>query len=251
MAEAMVLRERPGRLWLILVGLAAAGFAAATPYLAAMIGPMLAQRGRTTPLAVVLVAQGAQVLVACGAAAFAGVKLAGRYGLDAPWLRALAQGAPRPRGFGRTAGYALIVGSLASIATLAALLAVRPWAPPQLWQSAPHGSFLLGATSAFYGGIVEELLMRWGLLSLVLWAVRGRFWTANVLTAVLFGVGHLPAAIGLGLPLTAGLFAHVLLGNCVAGLVMGWLFRQRGLEAAMIAHAAADVWLHAALPALT
>jgi len=32
--------------------------------------------------------------------------------------------------------------------------------------------------------------------------------------------------------------------------VFGWMFRRRGLEGAMVAHAAADVWLQAALPEL-
>ena len=48
----------------------------------------------------------------------------------------------------------------------------------------------------------------------------------------------------------ATVLAYVLLGNALAGVVFGWMFRRRGLEGAMIAHGAADVWLEAALPAL-
>ena len=43
---------------------------------------------------------------------------------------------------------------------------------------------------------------------------------------------------------------YVLAANAPAGLLFGWLFRRRGLESAMLAHGAANVWLHAALPAL-
>ena len=43
---------------------------------------------------------------------------------------------------------------------------------------------------------------------------------------------------------------QTLRGNGIAGVVFGWIFRRRGLEAAMVAHGAADVWLQAALPAL-
>jgi membrane protease YdiL (CAAX protease family) len=35
----------------------------------------------------------------------------------------------------------------------------------------------------------------------------------------------------------------------VIRVVFGWMFRRRGLEGAMVAHGAADVWLQAALPA--
>src|SRR5205085_1824225 len=64
--------------------------------------------------------------------------------------------------------------------------------------------------------------------------------TAIVVTAVAFA----------RIPMTGGVVAHVLLGNGIAGVVFGWMFRRRGLEGAMVAHGAADVWLQAALPAL-
>ena len=62
-------------------------------------------------------------------------------------------------------------------------------------------------------------------------------WLAILVSAVLFGVGHLPAAAMVGMPLTAPVIARVVTLNAFAGIVFGWLFWRRSLEAAMLAHA--------------
>ncbi len=107
----------------------------------------------------------------------------------------------------------------------------------------------LGLGNAFlYGGITEELLMRLGLMTLLLWIagkVRGDgngkpgvvgFWIVNVIVTVLFGLGHLPAAVALlGADLSPTLVAMALALNSV-GLLFGWLYWRRGLEAAIAAH---------------
>jgi len=80
--------------------------------------------------------------------------------------------------------------------------------------------------------------------------VREAFWPANLVAALVFGALHLPSVVLLRVALTTGVLAHVLIGNAIAGAVFGWMFRRRGLEGAMVAHGAADVWLQAALPAL-
>jgi membrane protease YdiL (CAAX protease family) len=64
-------------------------------------------------------------------------------------------------------------------------------------------------------------------------------WTANVLSALAFGVVHLPAWTALG-PMSAGLIMMVLLLNGIAGLVMGHAFVTRGIVAAMWLHAGGD-----------
>jgi hypothetical protein len=100
-----------------------------------------------------------------------------------------------------------------------------------------------------YGGITEEVLLRWGLLSLLAWAfwrtlARGEtapppaaWWTAIVLAAVIFGAGHLPAASTLA-PLDAVQVIRIVLLNALAGAAYGWLYWRYSLEAAMLAHAA-------------
>jgi membrane protease YdiL (CAAX protease family) len=131
---------------------------------------------------------------------------------------------------------------------------LRSSVPEAVWRP-PPGGFWLRASSAFYGGFVEETLVRSGLMTALIAlgkraGLRKAFWPANALAALAFGVLRLPAVASARIPLTGGVLAHVLLGNARAGLVFGWMFRRRGLEGAMVAHGAADVWLHAALPAL-
>lgn len=109
-----------------------------------------------------------------------------------------------------------------------------------------------------YGGIAEELQMRWGLVSLVtlgLWKLLARrapvppatlTWLAVALIAVLFGVAHLGAAAAI-VSLTPLIVARTVVINALAGVVFGWLFTRRSLESAMVAHAAS----HVAITALT
>ncbi|NJO08013.1 MAG: CPBP family intramembrane metalloprotease [Chloroflexaceae bacterium] len=110
-----------------------------------------------------------------------------------------------------------------------------------------------------YGGMTEEILLRWGVLSLLawgLWRLAGRptaadrrpaavvMWAAIIGAAVLFGVGHLPAVAALA-PLTPILIARTIALNSVAGIIFGWLYWRHHLEAAMVAHATFHIVLTA------
>jgi membrane protease YdiL (CAAX protease family) len=74
-------------------------------------------------------------------------------------------------------------------------------------------------------------------------------WTANILVALLFGLGHLPATAAL-VPLTPLVVIRAIALNGPASLVFGYVYWTRGLEAAMLAHFTADVVLHAIMPVL-
>jgi membrane protease YdiL (CAAX protease family) len=103
-----------------------------------------------------------------------------------------------------------------------------------------------------YGGITEELLLRWGVMSLLVWIgwrvfQRGTgqvhpvlVWVAIILAAVLFGVAHLPAMAGL-VELTPLIIFRTILLNALGGLLFGWLYWRHNLETAMVAHAATHV----------
>lgn len=112
-------------------------------------------------------------------------------------------------------------------------------------------------TGILYGGLAEEVMMRWGVMSLVawaLWSARQRqapttarptttvMWTAVILSALAFAAGHLPA-LAQSATLTGPLVARTLFLNALAGTAYGWLFWSRGLECAMLAHAATHMGL--------
>lgn len=103
-----------------------------------------------------------------------------------------------------------------------------------------------------YGGITEELLMRWGLVTLLAWlgwrvVQKGRslpraslMWGAIAIVAIIFGIGHL-GATALIWPLTPFIIARTVVLNSIGGLAFGWLYWRHSLEAAMAAHAMAHL----------
>lgn len=135
---------------------------------------------------------------------------------------------------------------------------LQPWldAEGQLLLTRPPGTVGQLLQGVLYGGLTEEVMVRWGLLSLLAWALHrllrrpnaragaGVFWAANIVAALLFAAGHLPALFATLEP-SSLLLARVLLLNTLAGLVYGWLFWRHQLESAMAAHASTHVgfWL--------
>ena len=100
-----------------------------------------------------------------------------------------------------------------------------------------------------YGGLTEELLMRFGFMTLVIWIIfkvnkklnYATYWTGIILASILFAVGHFPVVFNVVKNPTIGLLAYVLIGNSIAGLFFGWLYWKKGLEAAFIGHIFAHV----------
>ena len=107
------------------------------------------------------------------------------------------------------------------------------------------------AAAVLYGGVVEEILMRLFFMSLVaffLWKVffrrrsreeipQGVFIAANILAALAFAVGHLPATQVLFGELTPLVVFRCFLLNGGFGLLFGRIYRKYGLRCAMLSHA--------------
>ncbi|HMT71785.1 MAG TPA: CPBP family intramembrane metalloprotease [Saprospiraceae bacterium] len=100
-----------------------------------------------------------------------------------------------------------------------------------------------------YGGFTEELLMRFGFMTLVVWIVskvtnnlvNSTYWIGIILASILFGLGHFPVVFNTVPNPTITLLTYVLIGNSIAGLFFGWLYWKKGLEAAFIGHIFAHV----------
>ena len=186
-----------------------------------------------------------------------GAWAAPKVGLDAPVVRAWAERRPVLEPLWRQMPAAALAG-LAVAAILVGfgtILAGQAVGGPLLAFDVPLPAKLL------YGGIVEELLLRWGLMSFFVWAAwrlgGGRVavpawcvWTGLTLAALLFAAGHLPVLYMLLPDPPSWLIALVLVGNALPGLLFGWLYWRRGLEAAMIAHALAHLFGTIALSAV-
>ena len=107
--------------------------------------------------------------------------------------------------------------------------------------------------SILYGGIIEEILLRLFVMSLIAFLIAKIFYKnreeipakvfviANVAAALLFAAGHLPATI-----VTFGELSPMLLFRCFLlnggfGILFGWLYRKHGLHYAMLSHATVHV----------
>ena len=194
---------------------------------------------------------------------FAGMFFAGRVGLGTPILDSVARNEPASDKVRAVLPLSIGLGVIAALLIIG--LDVWVFQPALLEELGDSANALnlqnaqpaawKGFLASFYGGIAEELLLRLFLMSLFVWLGRfvsktqeGKptnsvFWIANILAAVLFGLGHLPATATI-IPLTPLVITRAIVLNGLAGIAFGWLYWKRGLEAAMISHFAADIVLH-------
>lgn len=181
-------------------------------------------------------------------AVWAGARLGPRVGLASPGLQALVTGKPALPYLRAALVAGLGAGALAGVA----LFAFTANAPAELAAAQARADIPL-LWRVLYGGITEELLLRRGMMTVLVWlgwrfVQRGAgtpdakwFWSAILVSAILFGIGHLPALAAQAGAISASLAIYVVLANAVFGLVAGYLYWRFGLEAAMIAHASAHV----------
>lgn len=218
------------------------------------------------PLPALLAIQVVQNAIIFAVVIFAGLFFAGRVGLATPILDSVTRGERVADKVRAILPLSIILGVVTTLIVLgleffyfqpammkelgnsAAALNLRT-AQPAAWK---------GFLASFYGGIAEELQLRLFVMSLLVWLgkfisktaedkpTRAVFWIANILAAVLFGLGHLPTT-ALLVPLTPLIVTRAVVLNGIIGVVCGWLFWKRGLESAMVAHFSADLILHVLL----
>lgn len=93
-------------------------------------------------------------------------------------------------------------------------------------------------------GITEEILLRFGFMTVVVWEIYKIskklnpivYWFGLITASIVFAIAHFPVAFQAIESPSMGLLAYVLLGNSIGGLIFGWLYWQKGLESAFIAH---------------
>ena len=216
--------------------------------IASVIPQLPAGKPHRLPRWAVGVSGGLQSGALLALAVWAGVAFSPRVGLSAPVFGAVAARssvwpALRPQ---------LLPGTLGGLTGGAILLWCARFTPAALAAAKRtfHASLIV---RVLYGGFTEELFVRWGAMSFLLWC-GGKasylpekapgtawVWVAIVGSALFFAAGHLPAASRLAGGLTREITAYVLSGNTAFGILAGWLFWRHGLESAMLCHALAHV----------
>jgi membrane protease YdiL (CAAX protease family) len=218
------------------------------------------------PMPVLLVIQVVQNAILFAIAIVAGLFFAGRVGLTTPILESATRGEPVADKIRAILPLSITLGVIATLILLGLeLFYFQPAMVKELGNSASalklqtsQPSAWKGFLASFYGGIAEEILLRLFVMSLLVWlgrfiskTVEGKptsavFWVANILAAVLFGLGHLPTT-ALLVPLTPLVVTRAVILNGLIGVACGWLFWKRGLESAMVAHFSGDLILHVLL----
>lgn len=189
-----------------------------------------------------------------------GGRAARSVGLRAPWLEAAFAGGARPKRVKQSLGVASALG-VAGALWAVLIEAFMTKGLPASFQAAAETYKPPLLARVFYGGLYEEALCRWGLMSIIVWALwrtvarkhdrptRTVFVLSAAITALLFGLGHLPAAVAMvGAP-TPALVSYLLLGNLFVGVAAGLCFWKLGIESAMVCHmvAGAALWAFATL----
>jgi hypothetical protein len=215
--------------------------------LAVTVIPQILERTpRVVPNAVAIAASVAQSGALLSLAVWAGVSLSQPLGLGAPAVEAALSGANAWPALKRQLAPAALGGATAG----GLLVFLAGIAPSELF--ALGKTFQLpAAAKLLYGGVTEEVLMRWGLMTALVWLpwrlIQKRvglpspscMTAAIFVSALLFGVLHLPAIAAMGASISPFVVAYIIVGNAVPGALFGTLYWRYGLAAAIIAHALA------------
>ena len=114
-------------------------------------------------------------------------------------------------------------------------------------------SFAYWMASVFYGGVIEEIMLRLFMMSLIAYIVWKIFFrreadpptgvivAANIIAALLFAAGHLPSTLQMFGEITPMILLRCFLLNGAGGLVFGYLYRKYGIQYSMMAHAGAHI----------
>ena len=203
---------------------------------------------------IVAVASTVQSLLFVAAAATIGTFAAPRANLHAPFFEALSSGAPLWPAIRPQLLPSVVLGSGGALIFVAAYyLLFRPRLDAGTVSCMEGLRNSIGIWGrVLYGGIVEEVVVRWGLMSLLVWltsllvggAAPYVVWGSILVSGLLFGLGHAPGYLAVGCRRTPMLFATMIALNLWGSILFGWLFWQYGLLAAMVAHALFHlVWL--------
>lgn len=233
------------------------------PYSLTLQAATLTKDKLPLPLEILIPIQIAQNAVIFAVVVAVGLFFAYRVGLGAPILEAFFAREKVSERVKAILAPSIVLGVTASVVVIALdAFLFAPALKAQIGAAAAPNAATLGAPPAwqgllasFYGGIAEEAMMRLLLLSLFAWL--GKFishtadsrptlavlWIANLLVAIIFGLGHLPVT-SLVIAITPLVVVRAVVLNGLVGLVCGYLYWTRGIESAMLSHFSADLVLH-------
>ena len=193
-----------------------------------------------------------QPIILLALAIFIGNKLTPKVGLSAPTVEGIIKGKFNRRLFKSQFISGSGLGLIAGVTLALVSVACTPYLPQEM-VDLNESANISPMVRFLYGGITEEILVRWGFMTLFIWISwkvfnkkspkpsPSMYWAGIVLAALLFGIGHLPAVYSMVDNVTPFLVWYIIIPNMAFGLVTGWLFWKKGIEAAIIAHIFAHI----------
>ena len=254
-------RKFPWRVFWFLLIASLAGAAVAIPLLLEVFRPLVQSAPRPSiPLPLLIVVGVAQNTALLALVIGVGLFLARKLDMGTPILESRLYHEQSSVNARDSLKSGALVGICVGIVLLVVLLIAAPHLPGLPFVSAARAAVWKRVLVCFYGGIDEEVLSRLFLLTLLAWlgtrvfqkqkarVSKVTFWFANIIVAILFGLGHLPnAAMVMRITPTVVILALTL--NGIAAVSFGYLYWKRGLESAMIAHFCADFVVYVVGPA--
>jgi hypothetical protein len=177
----------------------------------------------------------------------AGIFLHEKAGLDVPVIKSVIK-RENITGLKGILGYGIIWGAITGALLVIMSYLFTPLMPAEFIELGENLELTLMARF-LYGGITEEILMRFGLMTFFIWLIfkiSGRlhnwvYWSGILAAALIFAVAHFPVAFNAVEEPSVLLLSYILIGNSLGGIVFGWLYWKKGLEAAFAAHIMAHV----------
>ena len=153
--------------------------------------------------------------------------------------------------------YGILAGVLSGVLLILVGIVFNPILPSEFLELGESVKPTLAARF-LYGGLTEEILMRFGLMTLIVWIASKIFkgtkpiayWTGIIIASILFALGHFPIAYQAVENPSTGLLMYILIGNTLGGLIFGWVYWKKGLESAFLAHIFAHIIMLMAEPML-
>lgn len=143
---------------------------------------------------------------------------------------------------------AVILGAVLGIVAIGFDRVFYPYLPELLQMDVPMPQLFSTLSTILYGGVAEEIMLRWGLMTILVYvfSFKGEvlnkwvYIAAIVLSALIFALGHYPATAEY-LEMTPIVWIRMLSLNGLGGLFFGWLYWKFHLEAAIFSHMFAHV----------
>ncbi|MFV8827762.1 CPBP family intramembrane glutamic endopeptidase [Alkalihalobacterium sp. APHAB7] len=205
------------------------------------------------PMAALIGIASIQLGVATFVASILGIILARKVNLKLPILDGLVNKNQKMTVSGKWLAYAVLLGVLGGFTIVAADYFYFQHQIPLIAENPPAFSLNGLLAGVFYGGVIEEVLIRLFLMSFIVWVLYKLFarakttiphafyWIAIVLAAIVFAVGHFPTTQVVFGELSSILIIRSLLLNGLFGVVFGYLYWRKGIEYAIFSHMTAHI----------